>query len=156
MRRHRQVATDLFPELNERRTIRAGLLSGGEQQMLVIARAVVARPAIILLDEMSLGLAPIIVSRLMRTVPELAEGVARCHPPRDTLHVLGVEGGRKPPGPHAYGLRPTPASVPPVSSSSSSHQRATDTKPGPSSSYPSKNSATRSGVRNTAREVALS
>jgi branched-chain amino acid transport system ATP-binding protein len=72
----------LFPELEKRRHVRAGLLSGGEQQMLVIARALLTRPKTIMIDEMSAGLAPIIVSRLMAAVRKLAE---------DGLAVLLVE-----------------------------------------------------------------
>ncbi|MBR0725574.1 ABC transporter ATP-binding protein [Bradyrhizobium manausense] len=63
----------LFPELEKRRQVRAGLLSGGEQQMLVIARALLARPKVIMIDEMSAGLAPIIVGRLMNAVRALAD-----------------------------------------------------------------------------------
>lgn len=65
-------AFDLFPELAQRRHVRAGLISGGEQQMLVIARALLGRPKVLLLDEMSAGLAPVIVRRLMAAIRELA------------------------------------------------------------------------------------
>ena len=68
-----QEAYDLFPELRQRRDIRAGMLSGGEQQMLVIARSLLTRPKVIMIDEMSSGLAPVIVSRLMRAVRQLAD-----------------------------------------------------------------------------------
>jgi len=66
-------AYDLFPELLQRRTVKAGMLSGGEQQMTVIARSIVSRPRVILIDEMSSGLAPVIVSRLMKAVRQLAD-----------------------------------------------------------------------------------
>lgn len=66
-------AYSLFPELMQRRTVRAGLLSGGEQQMLVIARALLTRPKVLMIDEMSAGLAPVIVSRLMTAVRKLAD-----------------------------------------------------------------------------------
>ncbi|KFL28305.1 branched-chain amino acid ABC transporter ATP-binding protein [Devosia sp. 17-2-E-8] len=72
-----EEAYALFPELLQRRTIKSGMLSGGEQQMLVIARALVGRPKVVMIDEMSAGLAPVVVSRLMGAVRKLADtGVA--------------------------------------------------------------------------------
>lgn len=67
------LAFDLFPALERRRDVRAGLLSGGEQQMLVIARAIVGSPKMLLLDEISLGLAPVIIQDLMPVVRQLAD-----------------------------------------------------------------------------------
>lgn len=62
----------IFPELAERKNQIAGSMSGGQQQMLALAQALVARPKFILADEMSLGLAPVVVRRLMNVVRELA------------------------------------------------------------------------------------
>jgi branched-chain amino acid transport system ATP-binding protein len=66
------VAFRYFPALSELRARRAGLLSGGEQQMLAVGRALARRPKLLLLDELSLGLAPVIVERLMPVVREYA------------------------------------------------------------------------------------
>jgi branched-chain amino acid transport system ATP-binding protein len=63
----------LFPRLEERRTQLAGTLSGGERQMLAMARALMSRPRLLMLDEPSLGLAPLIVKDIFRTVADLRQ-----------------------------------------------------------------------------------
>ncbi len=71
-----------FPQLRERSTQLAGTMSGGEQQMCALGRALMSRPKLLMVDELSLGLAPVVVDRLMETVDEIH---------RDGVTVLIVE-----------------------------------------------------------------
>jgi branched-chain amino acid transport system ATP-binding protein len=68
---------ELFPRLKEREKQKAGTMSGGEQQMLAIGRALMARPKLLMLDEPSMGIAPILVQRIYETIGEInRSGVA--------------------------------------------------------------------------------
>ncbi|WP_425438779.1 ABC transporter ATP-binding protein [Propionibacterium cyclohexanicum] len=73
---------ELFPILGERRRQRAGLFSGGEQQMLAIGRAMMSRPRLLMLDEPSMGLSPLMTTTIMRTIEQLR---------RDGVTILLVE-----------------------------------------------------------------
>lgn len=82
LRRGKEVLQDmdlsysLFPILAEKRNVAAGLLSGGQQQMLAVARAIMARPGLILFDEPSLGLAPLIIEQIFASIVTLRAGGA--------------------------------------------------------------------------------
>ncbi|MCW8836948.1 MAG: ABC transporter ATP-binding protein [Rhodospirillales bacterium] len=78
-----EQAYELFPILKERQDQRAGTLSGGEQQMLAIARALMSKPRLLLLDEPSLGLAPLVVRQIFNVIKEINE--------RDGMTVFLVE-----------------------------------------------------------------
>jgi len=101
-REGRARALELFPELEERLGIAARSLSGGEQQMLVLAQAIVSQPRFILIDELSLGLAPVIVQRLIPRIRSVAESgvgvllIEQFAPVALGLanHAYVVEGGR--------------------------------------------------------------
>jgi branched-chain amino acid transport system ATP-binding protein len=86
-----EVAYSRFPRLRERRSQTAGTMSGGEQQMLAMARGLATDPALLLLDELSMGLAPIIVGELYEIVAQIArEGVSILVVEQFARTVLGV------------------------------------------------------------------
>ena len=68
-----QAVYSIFPRLDERKDQRAGSLSGGEQQMLAISRALMSRPRLLLVDELSMGLAPLVVEELLDTLRQLCD-----------------------------------------------------------------------------------
>ncbi len=84
---------DLFPRLKERISQRAGTMSGGEQQMLAMGRALMARPKLLMLDEPSMGLAPVLVDVIFETVKEVnAQGTTILMVEQNALAALDVAG----------------------------------------------------------------
>ena len=82
---------ELFPRLKERRTQKAGTLSGGEQQMLAMGRALMARPKILLLDEPSMGLSPILTEQIFRIIGDInAQGTTVLLVEQNALMALGL------------------------------------------------------------------
>jgi branched-chain amino acid transport system ATP-binding protein len=87
----RHMVFEIFPILAERRQQIAGSLSGGEQQMVALARAIMARPKLLMLDEPSLGLAPIVATEIFRTVEDLnLRGMTVLVVSQEVLHTLSI------------------------------------------------------------------
>jgi branched-chain amino acid transport system ATP-binding protein len=82
---------DLFPRLKEREVQKAGTMSGGEQQMLAIGRALMGQPKLLLLDEPSMGIAPILVERIYETIAEInQQGMTILLVEQNATYALGV------------------------------------------------------------------
>jgi len=97
LRRDNEIVSDLdrvfelFPRLKERSRQKAGTMSGGEQQMLAIGRALMARPKLLLLDEPSMGIAPILVDRIYETIVEInKQGTTILLVEQNANYALGV------------------------------------------------------------------
>jgi branched-chain amino acid transport system ATP-binding protein len=93
---HLQQVYDVFPILESRTGQRAGSLSGGEQQMLAVGRALMSRPKLLLVDELSLGLAPLVVATLTEALVKLcAEGLAVIVVDEVHVHTTAAAGSRR-------------------------------------------------------------
>lgn len=87
----REYVLELFPRLRERITQKAGTMSGGEQQMLAVARALMGRPKLLILDEPSMGLAPVLVDLIFETIVKINEqGTTILLVEQNALAALGV------------------------------------------------------------------